>query len=550
MSFHETTAPTALPASSHEAIIENKPRTFHVDEPGAYVAIDTETPLEQEKRKIILANDGKPMDFSVIADISVTEKGETKSILLGESDGFLGLVKPGEDGQYHGISVGKGHWRNIRDSNGNTVATVSVGPTKFGENDVTVARNFSNSDVELDVVVGGESESYSSTRGDDMDIKEHKRKRKKFTKFVGGLALGYSIFHSGGAIDMAADGFNKAHDTVYEVVDPFPDYTPDTIVDGIAIKDYPDPQHMLDYFNGRNDAPEAVAQLMDDLDGHRYDDVNERAEQFLAEHPGEILSGEQQAAILDGLKNAESINEINKVLTELGDFYGVSFSASPDDPGIDVSSARNTAQGIYDGLVRLPRSLISAAALDGIKISSREHDNHDLEGGAQGYYDGDDIILFAHSRTGELTLGAATFGTPGSQDTYSVRRAFLHELGHAIHSGVGAKFVDRDVVPRQGYGLEDFDFKNLGVDVLMGGILMYPEAPSTYSRTNDHENAAENIASVIDNDRGSSLAHPDEARRFQSPANKAALKALIALEREIPGISYYLASTDDNLMGR
>lgn len=518
---------------------------FNLTQPGDYVRIDmADQTFDTASAMTIEGYEGNQLTDD-IAPLATIETGDDRRFEVArDSSGFIGVLE-----EKNGSLVLMGTVladKPIEITNGKHQKIIEImlpasDPKDVGEV-VTIMKPYTVEDTSSIVSVPA---AFSTDRGntkEDSDLKEHRRKWRKAKKIIAGVALGYSIFHSGGGVDATLDGLNDAHDTVYEANHMV--HVGDKI-DGYVVKD----QERADDFN---EGPNVVARTMDDLDGGRYDAIKKRAQEFMDLHKGEWLTDEQKDKLFQDIEVAESLQELESALEPVEELYELTFVFSLDDPYFDLNDVKYTAKSICEGMLNLPKSLVrQVGGIKKIAVHSKTSDSHANGTSVTAYYNGgkSEITVLTKSRIADAVMSQ---GVPGIADGDGIRSSYLHELGHALGMHGSIKGMDKDVLHGESFeeatsvGLEDA--VDIGKDFVMGGLLNYPQAISTYSRANIYENNAENIAGVIDPFRSNGLAHPDEARRYQSPANRAMLRALSDMEERIPGIADYLVTLHPDLM--
>lgn len=524
---------------------EHADKHYSLSEPGDYVKIDMTDPAFSETHNITLTyGDGSDstIEVATLATIEPSDGKQFEVVLT--SDDFVGVLTEQENRLVSIGSVGKGKNVEIRDGDERHVADVILADPFANEPDnrVMIRRAYVENDSTVEISVADWRAADRGNQKEDSDLKEHKRKWRKAKKFIAGVALGYGIFHSGGGVDATMDGFNDAHDTVYEATQMV--QVGDKI-DGFVVKD----QESADDFN---EGPNGVARTMDDLDGGNYDAIQKRAQEFIELHKGEWLSENQKKELFQSIESAASLNDLEGALDSIEELYKLEFEFAPDDSEFDLNNVKHTVKSVCEGMVNLPRSLVTqTAGLKKIKVHSKDYDSYAKGTSIAGYYSPgrSAITLLAVPRVFDAVVSQGIPGVDGSEGMKSV---FLHELGHAINEYGGISAANSSVL----MGGRDADATNfdpkeilyMGEDLVMGGLLNYPQSISTYGRSNVDENASENIAGAIDPFRSDALAHPDETRRYQSPANRHVLNALSNLEERLPGIADYLVASNARLM--
>jgi hypothetical protein len=540
MPQHEQKSTSNEMMASQEAI---RSKTLDLKGAGDYANVSL--------RETLIENEGQyPSGVAIRAQLTI---GENCHYLVATHGDMIGLLKTDNEGMTIQSSV-LDQQNNERiplyDEAGKYVAAVkrsSESALVPGDVGVRIDRHEANNlDSEtIRLTVAETTRVVAGNVHEDAVYEKKNRRRKKLAKTVGAVAIAYSVFSSGGTVDSIADGFNRAHDTVNDVSNI---YTLDSKIDGIRFGDMPNAET---YIAQMNRPSEVVAKVMDDLDGHRYADIRMRSQEYIANHGDEFVPEELLEATKNEINESKSVAEVLDSVDILGDYYGITFRVSTGAGEVSTAEARNTIEGVVDALSELPRSLIhDVAQLENVTITAFEDPSSERESSSlEGQYSSSKNEIRIHAQRGmvENLKGIATI--PGVQSDFSVKGVFLHEFGHAldektrIESGNAGVAIDRD-------NNGSLSVKETAIDFIRGGIAMYPESISTYARTNPEEHAAENIAGILDVDRSDGIAHPDEARRFNSPANKDMLRTLVSLERVSPGIADYLVEKNNNLMSR
>lgn len=537
---------------SNPETIESSTTEFLLNSTSDYVKINPDSvALSEPEAVTFISSTGKErtIEATTLATITMDKCEACHFIVVRTISGLTGVIEE-RDGQM--ISLGSIENKGsitVQMSNGTRFATIrqAGGLDKKGNDQILIEKNYTITSNDIKVTVPVREAAVRGNHTDDSDIKEHTRKWRKAKKVIAGVALAYGALQSGGLVDEVLDGFNDAHSTVFEAENH---YSIGNQLDGVYNFN-PEP------INEANEAIDAVARTMDDLDAHNYDAIQDRAQEFLAAYPGEILAEDAIDSFSDSLEAAESLEDIKASVKTLEDFYGFTFVIPKTDSGthVNVAMARNTIHQIQRALARLPRSLVSdSAQLRKVEIVAKEDDADFKDTSAQAYYDSysKSITMFAKTSAGESLL-AALGQVPGSQDGGHVDDNFLHELGHALaDSQERLDIVNHDVL-RTDTNFDDapsFNVIHTGIDIVKGGILKHPDTISTYSRENSDENAAENIGGVLAASRNAGLAPPDHTREYTSEANKTMLRTLIGFQRMMPGLADYLVSTDPRLMDK
>lgn len=524
---------------------EGTPTTYLLDRAGDYIEVDvTDSQRETQLREFVTRGGGEHrVEMETVMQVVVDTAKHYE--VVRDPAGYIGVLE-NRDGQL--VSLGSLDMNGripLADSKEKSIAT--VGRARTAEDGtyggVVIDRTYASNGDRIEVDIPATTPIRRGNYSDDLEIKEHKRRWKKARKIIAGVALGYSVFHSGGAIDMATDGLNAAEDTVYAAS---PRYEIGDEFDGIKIRG----QERADYLNA---AADAVAQTMRDLDDGNYHAIRQRAHEFISRHNGDVLEDERREECMSRIDEATSLEQLKNALEAIENHQKLAFEFDDDDELSHFENVKYTTKVVAELLTKLPRSLVMyAAGIKTIEVHTKGEDGYAKGTMVGGYYSS-----YSHSIT--MIAGGPTYdklvsvGIPGVQRSGGLRSVFLHELSHAIDDHTGVANPDMNVLSPDSYDAEPFEIQvsdavDAGIDFIRGGIIKYPETISTYSRKNASENQAENIAGVIDPYRNDGLAHPNETRRYVSPANKSMMRALIGLERALPGVADYLVSTNERLM--
>lgn len=497
---------------------------------GDYAAFDTSRPLASHIELALPGN--RTIEADVVANISTTGG----DFAVATKDGYSSILRMGQDGLAEDVvSIPRGMTSQIRSQEGIHLFDATLRSGSEGAVDqVRIARTLGANDG---MVLEYDKDAISAKGNiyEERKYRDKEARKSKLVKRIGAVMLAYGIFSSGGALDSAMDGFNNAGSTVMQSADRF--YA-DGKIDGVDIS-----AEQIEQFDRPVDA---VVRTMDDLDAHNYDAIRSRSNEFITNNPGEIMLPDDVHEIENQLKDSHAIDEVAAAMKRDSDFYGIPITVSSEQ---EIDAARNTATEIHKALTTMPKSLVGAARLSEIEISSKSNHPDYNDTATAAYYDGNSykITMFSRDKLHESVIGVGTF-MPGTSESASTQGVFYHEFSHALAAG-GIDATDSKIYGSSDQKNADASTpKNLAVDFIMGGIASYPQAPSTYSRTNRSENQAENMAGVLDSSRRNGIVHPDEARLYQSPSNRAQLRALVSLEEALPGIADYLVANNPNLV--
>lgn len=505
-------------------------------------------PLE---RRDILMPDGSHRPANVI--FKIVAAGSPYEFMVAERGGRFAGITTAPDGRTHVTPLGGSDQASFRDGDQYYVAE-----RLDNEKDGISWRFFQGGWARraVSIVVSDDAEIVERpkiAREKAHESKNRLDRRRRWTRRAVGLAATWATLSSGGFADRLGEGIVDTDKVVVaaERLNLPEPYTMDTELDGIKVRDYPEPQQIIDERNeeisaelaANEQAGVAVGQVLADLDVHDYESIRARAAEYLDSHPGELLDTEEVARLRQAIESATTAEEVMDAANELGGFYGVDFHQL--EAG-EFDEVQNTVLDSFNALSCMPKTVVERSQLKHINF---EHSGSVAMpdgqiGAVQAYYArGDDsLTMYYKGKRSERMMRALTY-VPGAAEDYSLENIFFHEFGHAlsIKGGVGVSGGAEYVGGNQ--------IASIGVDLVRSGIANYPGAMSTYSRSDFDESRAENVAGVISS-RSDGLAHPDELRRFNSPANKQMVRSLIDLEKLRPGLANYFVSVNPRLMQR
>lgn len=388
---------------------------------------------------------------------------------------------------------------------------------------------------------------------EEMRQRFHDRWTPRFKKVMVGLGM-YGVIASGGLIDKGMDVAQDANSHVHEVLeDAVPSALPPEEIDGFLFSEYPaDAQADIahDYTAGHDAvsrAVAAVAQTMGDLDSHKTERIVSRAERFKDAHSAEFLSDDVAEQAHQQITDAKSHEEVVAALNIAVSFYGKSVELDPSMNELQDTTLKDNAHAVLNVLSVLPKSLVGEARFSTIQFASLDSmKDHEVHGGmVAGYYSSLDETIsigIAHTVGEHLIVKSNQHGPKALGGGSSPEDIFAHELGHAFQA-----LPDYgDIHPAE--SLDDADLDTVAMHSARD-ILQIPEHQSLYGATGGvHEDTAESFAAILN--RGKGIVHPDEARRFGSGANTTTLRSLTWLETRHPGITDYIVSLKDEVLGR
>lgn len=330
------------------------------------------------------------------------------------------------------------------------------------------------------------------------------RKGRRIRRWLAGLALVHTANTSGGGIDMAMDAFSDAKTVVEQEFPVYPGIPPD-----------------------EKRAVGEVARTMQDLDDGNYGAIEARAAAFKEQNKDQFLPDAELKTFQSRIETARSHDEVIKVVNEFMHFYDKSAGAqsagikdvdafSPDN--IELKTFQKQALGVIDAYSFLPKKYVEKSDFDHLAFSGMIH-GEDFEPG--GHYDPTDKTIRIVS-VGHL------------EDVINDVRDDAEDLTH--HETAHAE--DKELRNEHSKDAGLFDVAGYAVR----WIIESPKDVSTYAAANrgtHNEPYAENAAGILSGENNM-LAHPNDARRFSSDANKQLLAHLIDLDKEFPGFSDYV----------
>lgn len=361
----------------------------------------------------------------------------------------------------------------------------------------------------------------------DYELRKKKESVKKWKK-VGAVALGLLAFRAvtapGGIQDKVLDPSHDSHEYVLDNLRADPADIPANGIeaDGVHFSR----QEVLKWSEYKT--AERVARTMGDLDGHRYEDIKDRAEAFVAEHRGEILTPDQIESIKAQLDEASSIDQLKQATKRLSDHFGIDFKMRES---ADLSRAKYMVNGALEALGPLPASLVKSAFSAGrgaINLAPKRDEvpeSDSVYGSAVAYFGSNEIVL----------LGSGKIGVGPLKITLAdIKDILLHELGHGLQKG------------------NNLNLNNSASDGSIGAIatglasriISHPKYTSFYATKEPGEETSETIREVLQGN----IADPDHVGEFESRANSLRLSILEQLEEKYPGITDYLVTLNPGLL--
>ncbi|HSH56130.1 MAG TPA: hypothetical protein VK983_04905 [Candidatus Limnocylindrales bacterium] len=350
----------------------------------------------------------------------------------------------------------------------------------------------------------------------------------------------YAIAHSGGGIDRAIDPFQDTTAVVEEAWGTGDTPLEERTFDNIPFSEYsPEAQ---DNFRAEDEAVQDVAnrlsRTINDLDAHRTEAIQERAEAFRKAQGSNIMSDAAKEVHETAVREAENTDGVVNALDEFMSFFGKDAGLLQEDRGhmkafdrsVDVDATKETAREIMGAISYLPKQMVQEAPFESIKLagSSGMAMGQSHEGLTQ------ELAIPVPSKTIRLTKPVLNALPDALQDPLKTKGHVLHEIGHSQNTSEVHDEVVMDL---------DEVIKGAAKDVIGR-----PEYVSQYATANMDEEAAENFSVAHDIEQG--IEHPDEVRRFGSEANKKVLTELAASEEQYPGITDHLVSLNKKLMDK
>jgi len=370
-------------------------------------------------------------------------------------------------------------------------------------------------------------------------IRQGYRSHRVIGSFLLAAAV-YSTVKSGGVIDHAIDPFQNADSVVQEAWELDPTPIEDREFDNIPFSYY-SPDAQAEWRADEQDTVDAanrVARTMSDLDGHRYDDIQERADAFRQSQGNNIMPTEQTVATLEQIESSTDFRQVAGALDIFMNFYGKDagllrqdlVNLKKFDPSVDLDSVKRVSEDIVEALSYLPKGIIADAQFTDLKLAGSS-------GTLLGqYYKGrtQELGVTVPSRMASKLFSAGNALPNFIQDPQRTKTDILHELTHANDGLLTGSTPASDNAKI---------FKQIGKD-----MVGRPDYVTHYATTSFGEEAAENTSAALNIERGPT--HPDAARRFGSEANKGVLTKLAAFEANYPGITDYLVNLNKGLMNK
>lgn len=543
-------------------------------------------PIETKK---FIGNNGVELDLPVLARFD-TQDPDTKMVFTqykhpddtSENPGYmLTVVRQGKDDSYQvadykdlDFNADVNQQLSIKDNQQRPLQTVFI---EKGDERANYKWMFLGQ--KLDMATGMTS-SVTTHLNASQDVSRRgrsgreldSRRDRRIESLKGGLSVSKKILvgfiaikaalGSGGLVDQIGEKFNDAQSVVYEAI-PEPEHRiilpEDNWGDGIAYMHAPEgtleaAQTKSDErYAAKVEAREAVAGLMEQLDSHDYEAIRTGAHDYLKDHPNDVLPREELQRIQESIDAAATNEDVLRAIAPFAEFYGIEvrFQTKVDkkyvdafDPSSDVVLVKQTVSRIIDSLAWMPKELMEDAAMDTIEIGKS---NASVLGGTAAVYSSGTRALRIPVRSSGISeLTESAFGYIMSQDA-SQEGDIVHEFGHALGyggSGLGSKVPEGRVITEE----DERGGEAILSHMFWGNIVQMPQDISPHSRIDNGERTADNLSALL-SERTDGIAHPDEWRRFNSPANKEFLRVLGRLEENHPGIAAYIIANNKNLMG-
>lgn len=507
-------------------------------------------------QRVLRNSDGKEITTNIFA--SITRPGSTKMVVLfGDKDKkWLAEVVDG--------SVIT-EWQGLE---GNRTAALIPTPSVAKKAGVYISKSQDPADgyswvfrmtTQRGVRAGDYKITFAEDTGYIKNPRSHAEKkynndrRKNIVKKLSGAAAVIATLSPGGLIDKAIDPVVDTVGVVREAGTSMHQhvYAPDDYFDGMDLKNHPDIladiNKEAEIRNAEIDkVADVAARTMLDLDSHDYNAIQKRADEYIQRNPENFMDGTTITTMREDIAAATTNDEVLAALRPLMDFYGKEVIINTSTGEVTVSSAKAIAAALVNEIGKYPKVIVEKAELDTIVIQRLNTDekNSDIRAGDYTPYERR-IRINAFSELA-MVVGAVQNATPVLSDLAGVgtyEAMIAHEFAHALTGG-------RLSTAYWGDGPSDF------IRDVAGALVDYPEVISMYSRSNFAERDAENISGVLSG-RADGLTHPDDSRRFVSPANKALLAKLISFglaergEAAVdPGVIDYLVARNPRLMGR
>jgi len=507
-------------------------------------------------QKVLTNKEGKEITTDIFASITSPASDETIIVFGSESKKWLGLVDKNDVvTEWHSL---QGSWGSAAvhslgdEKNEHVIMAKSNAPADGYAWTLHATRSRRSKKAVYQVTLAEGAEYFENPVSYSQRKRKIDRRRSIAKKFSAAAAV-VATLSPGGLIDKVMDPVVDTAGVVHEAGNSMHEhaYTAADHFDGMDLKDYPD---VLAEINKEAEARNAeidkvadvAAQTMLDLDSHSYDAIQKRADEYVQRNPENFMDGTIISKMREHISAATTNDEVLAALRPLMDFYGKEVTINASTGEVTVSSAKAIAAALVNEIGEYPRSIVENAKLDTIVIQRLNTDekNSDIRAGDYSPYERR-IRINPFSELA-MAVGAVQNVTPVLGDLAGVgtyEATIAHEFGHAL-SG------DRLSTTYWGDGPSDF------IRDVTGALVDYPEVISMYSRSNFAERDAENISGVLSG-RADGLTHPDDSRRFVSPANKALLAELISFglaergEAAVdPGVIDYLVARNPRLMDR
>lgn len=347
-----------------------------------------------------------------------------------------------------------------------------------------------------------QSGEHLSTIGDRNAAMRGRKRAQRFAGVALAAAVAYGSNTTGGLVDTARDYATEAGSSVEQA---FPSSDP---VEAAAV--------------------ERVAAVMRNLDAHNYEAVEAGAAQFEQQNADLLMSEAESSHYYRAIEAAESHDEILGAANEFVQYYGKSAryqahtgegTAAFDQTAIPLETFRQQVLGLVDAYAPLPRTYAQDGRFSVIEFAAPVLDAAGRPDRA-GEYDGHD----------QGTIRLVAYGDDVENVRSHSRKTVIHETGHARDVEIDLHEASQKDAPLL-----------VRADFILRGLVDNPADVSLYAAANTHnEKYAEAAAHVYSPADEGGLAHPDNARLFESPANRQLMAELVALEKVYPGISNYI----------
>lgn len=369
---------------------------------------------------------------------------------------------------------------------------------------------------------------------------------RRTRKLGAAVVAGGCMLYPGGVVDKVLDAVTDEQRVVTEAAEEMllPPIDLDQKHDGITLRDspYSYQQRVIEeqqtYNKQIKAAAQEVAQTMADLDGHNYGAIRQRADEYIQNHPGFVMTEQSRKDMSNAIETSRNVDELIAAAKPFSEFSGKRLNPVPGTE-YDFETVKHATNEYITELSTYPKDIFSMSDAQTITIGAPDNlsPGYAVTVGTYSSVHKEITLRPFGFETGRLTTWWPLYAM---QDGSSNNLA-AHELGHSMHTG--------PIVKKDSNNSGDAHIMYSPLDLLVGGVLGYPQEVSSYARSSHGEQAAEATAGVL-SDTKTGLAHPDEAKTYLSPANKQVLQTLMSIGKGKPGLVSYLVGKNDRLMNR